>query len=154
VAPERRKDLHPPVISWGYEKGFEAEFDLTGTRDPTPWLAAPAGIAFMQELGLEAMRRWNHGLAWSAARSLSARWGTTLPMDEPMVGTMATFPLAARHGTTVADAWRLKDALLYEDRIEVQVHAWRERLWMRVCGQVYNDEDDIERLARAVEART
>jgi isopenicillin-N epimerase len=99
------------------------------------------------------MRRWNHGLAWSAARSLSARWGTTLPMDESMVGTMATFALPARHGATVADAWRLKDALLYEDRIEVQVHAWRERLWMRICGQVYNDEDDIERLARAVEAR-
>jgi isopenicillin-N epimerase len=153
VAPERRKDLHPPVISWGYEQGFEAEFDLTGTRDPTPWLAAPAGIAFMEELGLEAMRRWNHALAWGAARSLSARWGTTLPMDESMVGTMATFPLPARHGATVEDARRLKDALLDQDRIEVQVHAWRERVWLRICGQVYNDPDDIERLARAVEAR-
>jgi selenocysteine lyase/cysteine desulfurase len=35
----------------------------------------------------------------------------------------------------------------------VQIHAWRERVWMRISGQVYNDDDDIERLARAVEAR-
>jgi isopenicillin-N epimerase len=74
-------------------------------------------------------------------------------MDESMVGTMATFPLPARHGATVEDARRLKDALLDQDRIEVQVHAWRERVWLRICGQVYNDPDDIERLARAVEAR-
>lgn len=153
AAPGGQEGLHPTVISWGFEKGFEAEFDLPGTRDPSPWLAAPEGIEFMRDLGLEAMRDWNHALAWRSALTLAGRWGTTLPMAEPMVGTMATFPLPARHGSTNEDARRLKDALLYEDRIEVQVHAWRERVWMRISGQVYNDDEDIERLARAVEAR-
>ena len=50
--PERHKDLHPAVISWGLDQGFTAEFDLPGPRDPSAHLAAPAAIAMMRELGV------------------------------------------------------------------------------------------------------
>jgi len=153
VAPERREGLHPTVISWGLGQGLSAEFDLTGTRDPSPFLAAPEAIAFFRSLGVEAVRAYNHGLAWEAARHLSRRWGTKLGMEEQMVGTMATVQLPDRMGSTPEDAARLRDALLFEDRIEIQLHAWRDRLWVRVSAQVYNDVRDIERLAAAVEAR-
>jgi isopenicillin-N epimerase len=153
AAPGRQRDLHPPVISWGLDQGLSAEFDLTGTRDPSPFLAAPEGIAFMRDLGFEAVRAYNHGLAWEAARLLSRRWGTTIGMSEEMVGTMATVPLPDRLGSTAEDANRLRDALLFEDRIEIQLHAWRDRLWVRVSAQVYNDLADVERLANAVERR-
>jgi len=63
---------------------------------------------------------------------------------------MATVPLPESAGTTAADAERLRLALLIDDRIEVQVHAWRDRLWARVSAQVYNDMSDIVRLAEAV----
>jgi selenocysteine lyase/cysteine desulfurase len=43
--------------------------------------------------------------------------------------------------------------LLFEHRIEVQLHARNGRLWTRVSAQIYNDEDDIEKLAAAVERR-
>jgi isopenicillin-N epimerase len=153
VAPERREGLHPTVISWGLGQGLNAEFDLTGTRDPSPFLAAPEAIAFFRSLGVEAVRAYNHGLAWEAARHLSRRWGTKLGMEEEMVGTMATVQLPDRMGSTPEDAARLRDALLFEDRIEIQLHAWRDRLWVRVSAQVYNDARDVERLAAAVEAR-
>ena len=39
------------------------------------------------------------------------------------------------------------------DRIEVQLHAWHERLWVRVSAQIYNDRADILRLAEAVARR-
>jgi isopenicillin-N epimerase len=29
--PTRQANLHPPVISWGFNKGFMAEFDWVGT---------------------------------------------------------------------------------------------------------------------------
>lgn len=152
-APERSVGLHPTVISWGLDQGFSAEFDLTGTRDPSPFLAAPEAIAFLRDLGVDEVRTYNHDLAWEAARLLSRRWGTKLGMGEEMVGTMATVPLPERLGSTQDDAARLRDALLFEDRIEIQLHAWRDRLWVRVSAQVYNDIRDIERLASAVEAR-
>jgi isopenicillin-N epimerase len=149
----RQAGLHPPVISWGLDQGFTAEFDLVGTRDPSAHLAAPAAIAFLRELGFDAVRAHNHALAWSAAKLLAARWGTELPMPESMVATMATVPLPAGLGATREDAARLRDALLFEDRIEVQLHAARGRLWVRVSAQVYNEMADYERLAEAVTRR-
>ena len=151
--PERQAGLHPAVISWGYELGFAAEFDLLGTRDPSAWLAAPEGIAFMRDLGLEAMREWNHRLAWGSARLLADRWGVELPQVEAMVGTMVSMPQPARFGTTAADATRLKDALLYEDGVEAQVLAFRDGLLWRISAQVYNEPADVERAARAIERR-
>jgi isopenicillin-N epimerase len=45
---------------------------------------------------------------------------------------------------------RLRHRLLVEARIEVQVHAYRNRLHARISAQIYNDLDQIERLATAV----
>ncbi|HET9328020.1 MAG TPA: aminotransferase class V-fold PLP-dependent enzyme [Candidatus Eisenbacteria bacterium] len=153
VEAERQGEVHPTVISWGLDRGFTDEFDLPGTRDPSCHLAAPEGIAFQRELGLEALRSYNHGLAWRGAHFLAERWGTRFEVPESMVGTMATIPLPDRAGRDSEQAARLRDALLFEDAIEVQVHAWRGRVWVRISGQVYNDEDDLARLAEAVSRR-
>jgi len=152
--PDRQRDVHPPVISWGAGHGFLAEFDWVGTRDVSPWLAAPAGIAFLNELGLDAQRRHNHDLAWSAATMLASRWGTTLGMSEGDVGTMVTLRVPASLGSTSEAARRLRDALLFEDKIEVQVHAAHGHIWVRISAQVYNTMDEYERLAAAVIRRT
>jgi isopenicillin-N epimerase len=153
ASPERQSGLHPTVVSWGYDQGFAAEFDLTGTRDPSPWLAAPAGIEFLHRLELAAARAYQHALAWSAAQRLADRFGVTLPMEEAQVGTMVTLPLPARAGTTQEEAYALRLTLLQVDHIEVQLHAWRGSLWVRPSAQVYNEESDIVRLAAALEAR-
>jgi isopenicillin-N epimerase len=153
VHPSRQADLHPPVISWGLDKGFLAEFDWVGTRDPSPWLAAPAGLAFLSQLGVEDVRRYNHDLAWRAASHLTDRWGTTFECDEASVGSMVTLPLPDSLGATPEDAARLRDALLNDDDIEIQVHAGHGRLWARVSAQVYNDWSDIEQVADAVAHR-
>ena len=79
--------------------------------------------------------------------------GHEVEVGEATVGTMVTLALPERLGGTKDEAMRLRDALLFEDRIEVQLHAWRGRLRVRVSAQIYNDMDDIERLAAAVEAR-
>ena len=148
--PARQAGLHPTVISWGLDQGFTSEFDLVGTRDATMHLAAPAAIDLMRELGVEAVREHNHTLAWSAARMLAARWGTTLGVPESMIATMVTVPLPERMGATRDDAARLRDALLFEDRIEIQLHAAQGRLWVRISAQIYNQMSDYERLAEAV----
>jgi isopenicillin-N epimerase len=153
AAPGRQEGLHPPVISWGLNHGFPLEFDWTSTRDPSAILAAPFGIEFLRELGEDDVRRHNHALAWEAASRLTSEWGTELEIPEAMFGTMATFPLPRGLGATPDDAERLRDALLFEDRIEIELHAWRDRLWVRISGQVYNDLEDIARLGKAVRAR-
>jgi isopenicillin-N epimerase len=153
AARPRQAGLHPVVISWGLDQGYTREFDWVGTRDPTPWLASPEGFRFMEELGTEAVRRWNHDLAWDAAQALCGLWGTRLEVGRDSVGTMITVPLPLEHGTTGVDAARLRDALLYEDSIEVQMHAWGGRLWIRLSAQIYNEISDFERLGTAIAKR-
>jgi isopenicillin-N epimerase len=153
AAPPHQATLHPPVVSWGLDTGYTNEFDWVGTRDPTPHLAAPHALAYMREFGVEQVQAYNHALAWEAGQLLAQRWDTTVTTPERAIGTMVTVPLPARFGTTSAAAAGLRDALLFEDHIEVQLHAWDERLWTRVSAQIYNDLEDIERLAHAIHRR-
>lgn len=153
ATPERQRDLRHPVISWGFEKGFHDEFEWNGTTDPTNCLAAPEGIAMLSEWGFGAVLDYMHGLAWESGGLLADRWGTQIEAPRAMVGAMITIPLPERAGSTDDHATRLRLALLTEDRIEVQLHAWRGRLWVRISAQVYNERADVERLSSAVLSR-
>ncbi len=151
--PERQEGLHPTTISWGLDGRFADRFDWVGTLDPTNYLAAPEGVALLREWGFEAARAYMHRLAWEGAALLTRKWGTEIGFPEEMVGTMFTVPLPDRAGRLHDDAARLRLALLLEEGIEVQMHAFRERLWARVSAQVYNDLEEIDRLGDAVLAR-
>ena len=151
--PDRQAGLHPPVVSWGLDQGFLAEFDWVGTRDPSPWLAAPVGLGLLQELDFDAVRRYNHDLAWRACQELTDRWGGAVERDEESVGSMVTVPLPKTFGCTPELASRLRDSLLDDDHIEIHVHARDGQMWVRVSAQVYNDWSDIERLSGAIERR-
>jgi len=155
AAPERRAGLHPGIISWGVTSGdWLQEFDWTGTRDPSPWLAAPAALDFMHDvLGVAAMREHNHDLAWQSAQRLCERWQRDWTTPESMVGGMVTVPLPERLGAgDAANAQRLRDLLFERHAIEVPVIARGGALWARVSLQVYNDAEDVERLAAAIDA--
>ena len=153
AAPARQAGLHPPVISWGLDRGFTEEFDWVGTRDPSPWLAAPEGARMLHELDFAAVRAYDHALAWNGARRLAAATGATFEFPESMIGSMATILLPERYGTSFADSVRLRDALLFEDGIEVAIGAFRGRVWLRISGQVYVDDSDLAKLERALLAR-
>ena len=154
AAPQRRAGLHPPVLSWGLTSDdWLEEFDWTGTRDPSPCLAAPAAIDFMRDrLGVQAMRDHNHAVAWRGANDLASHWGTTFDTPESMIGCMAAVPLPGRFGADAASGQRLRDALLFDHGIEVPILARAGALWARVSIQVYNDANDVRRLAEAVDS--
>jgi isopenicillin-N epimerase len=149
----RQAGLHPTTISWGLDSGPVAEFDWVGTRDPTPYLIAPEAMAFMAEFGIENVQRHNHQLAWQAGQLLAQRWGTQLSVPESMVGCMIVARLPDAAGTTQEQADRLRDVLLFEDKIEVPLVALAGGVWARVSAQIYNDSSDIEQLAEAVAKR-
>jgi isopenicillin-N epimerase len=151
AAPDRQRTLHPAVISWGLDQGFTTEFDLVGTRDPSAHLAAPAALELFNEWGGPAIWAHNHHLVIDAARALAQRWSTSWDVPESLVGPMATVTLPEAVGATREAAQVLRDRLLFEERIEVQVHASRERLHVRVSAQIYNDMADFERLGDAVD---
>ena len=138
AAPERQPGLHPAVISWGLDQGFATEFDLPGTRDPSPHLTAPAALAFIDWLGgLDAVLAHTHDLAWRGAHLLARRWQAPIEIPRSLAGPMVTVMLPAALGSTREDAAALRDGLLFDDRIEVQVHAARGRLHAREIGRAH-----------------
>lgn len=151
ASPERQAMTHPAVISWGLDQGFTTEFDMVGTRDASPHLAAPAAFAFIDRLGgLDAVLAYTHDLAWHGARMLADTWRTHIDAPRDMAGAMVTVALPERLGSTPDAAARVRDVLLFEHGIEVAVHAARGGLQARVSAQVYNDREDYRHLASAV----
>jgi isopenicillin-N epimerase len=152
VRRDRQSALHPTVISHGYAAGFHAEFDWTGTVDPSPWLSIPAALSTMEALvtgGWPAIMARNRTLAIRARELMLATLGLAAPCPEAMLGSMAAIPLpAARAGTPAAGldcpglhAWFRARA------VEIWVHPKPVPL-LRLSAQLYNDIGEFDLLAR------
>jgi isopenicillin-N epimerase len=143
-------DLHPTVISHGFGQGFTAEFDWTGTRDPTAWLSLPAALDFYRAMGDGALRARNHALAGEAGRMLAAVWRTEIGAPAAMIGAMVVVRAPGPLPGTPEAAAALHDRLWRDHRIEVPVIPLAGALWLRLSAQIYNEMADYERLAGAV----
>ena len=145
TAPARQADTHPTVLSHGTGKGYLAEFDWTGTRDPTPALSIGAAIAFHGELGGASLRQRNVALAAEAA-FLVARRLNTEALDHPLTGAMrlVRLPVDPAGG---ALAWR---ARLMAAGTDAPVHAIGGALWLRLSAFAYNEPEDYARLGDLV----
>jgi isopenicillin-N epimerase len=149
AAPEHRQYLHPAVISWGLDNGITAEFDLTGTRDPRRISQAP--FADRPHAVVRARRdlRHNHELAWWTGNMLAEAWGRPFTTPESMIGAMVNVRLAS---TIRADRRQRRPhpRRVGGSRFEVPVFAAQDAIETRVSLQIYNDHDDVKRLADAV----
>lgn len=146
-------ELHPSVISHGFEDGFHAEFDYVGTRDGSAQHSLPAAIDFMEGFGLGGIQSHNHTLAVAAGQRLADAWRTETGAPPALMGAMAIVRLPYGAGADLAVAKRLRARLLDEDGIQIRLNPLAGGLWVRVSAQIYNDMADIDRLADAVLAK-
>ena len=140
--------IHPPVISHGYGKGFSREFDWTGTRDFSAWLAVPDGLDFFRSLGAERVRAYCHALATRKAEEISNAWQTRCDGPAQLHGAMMAIRLPDR--LQRRDPVRLMSEWMNHHRVVVPVMPVGSALWARVSAQVYNVPEDYKRLQRAV----
>jgi isopenicillin-N epimerase len=151
VAPHRRANLEPLVVSWLIDEGFPNHIESSGTSDYTPWLAAPAGVYVMRTLGVDRVRAHNAALAAYGQSVVGAALGLLTPVDLPQPGaasaSMRILPLPAGFATDTAGAIRLRARIADELRVEVAVNTWRRRGFLRLSAQVYNHPDEYDRLA-------
>jgi isopenicillin-N epimerase len=153
--------LQPLQVSWGWrpDRGRPDEpdefgstprlrqFEFEGTRDPCPWLAVPAAIAFQEEIGLEKIRQRNAALVAHVRRRLG-QVGLELatPTHPELHGFLTAFRLPAG-----ADAAALRRGL-WEHRIEAPVVERPDGLLLRISTHFYNTVEEIDRLAAALPA--
>lgn len=150
AAPARQAGLHPGTISHGYGKGFLAEFDWTGTTDPSRFLAVRDAIDFHQRIGGATMRQRNRDLAAAGGALIARRFNTDVGTTGTSAGAMAIVRLPG------ADALP-EHALALRARLtaagtDAPVHALDGALWLRISAFAYNDLEDYARLADLVTA--
>lgn len=163
---DKQHDLHPAVISHGYNsqrsrKRWLEEMDWQGTDDPTPWLCVPTALRFVGALvdgGWPAVRAHNRALALRGREILCEALGVPAPAPASMIGTLAAVPLWEAEGGPPGSALELDPlqvALFEEDRIEVPLPPWPrspQRL-VRISAHLYNDEAEYRALAEALVRR-
>ncbi|MBI1777846.1 MAG: aminotransferase class V-fold PLP-dependent enzyme [Proteobacteria bacterium] len=148
ASAEAQGDLHPVTISHGFGKGFRAEFDWTGTRDPSAWLAVTAAIDFHQRLGGAALCRRNAALAEEAAIGLARGLATEIGGLAGRGAAMAIVRLPIAGTATRERALALRGRLLDAHACDAPVHALAGQFWLRFSVQAYNEPSDYHRLGQ------
>jgi isopenicillin-N epimerase len=156
VNPRWHPTVRPAIVSWGRtplgeEPSWRDEFHWLGTRDPSAWLSVTAAIEFLQETSVDDFRRRTHELACYARWKISELTGLEplVADDAAWYGSMITLPLPP------GEAEPLQRAIWEVHGIEVPVIDWPpdgkpSRRWIRVSCHLYNDEEQINRLAGAL----
>ena len=162
VRSDRRDDVYHSVISHGYNGGWpsgggrlHAQFDWTGTDDPSAWLTVPdalAAVGAMHPDGWPGVRRTIRELCLSGRRILIDALGIDPPAPEAMIGAIASVPVppADHSGSAIFDP--LMSALEQRHRIQVPVFTWPappHRL-LRISAHLYNNKSQYRRLAGAL----
>jgi len=166
VARDLQQEVRPACISHGANSPrtdrsrFLIEFDWTGTADPTAVLCIPAAMDWMESQlqgGWPAIRARNRELVLAARSQIFARFSLEAPVPDSCIGHMAAIPLPPLE-EAAPDNWDpLQVALRDQFRIEVPVSSWKLEpgqgalRTLRISAQLYNQADDYERLADALD---
>ncbi|MBC8450872.1 aminotransferase class V-fold PLP-dependent enzyme [bacterium] len=164
VRRDRQVRLRPLVISHGANTTrtdrsmFWQEFDWTGTRDLSQYLAVADSIRFMGSLlpgGWSELMKRNRSLALEGRDLIGDRLGVEPACPDSMIGSLASIPLGTgryRFSTTMLDFDPLEDALREEYGIEVPVLTCPDgpASLLRISAQIYNRIEQYEYLADAV----
>jgi isopenicillin-N epimerase len=146
AAPQRQSNLHPVTISHGYNGGFLAEFDWTGTRDASAFLCVDVAIDFHHRLGGAALRARNVALAAQATSLLSRRLNSEPGATGECAGAMGLVRLPLTGAITPERSLRTRERLL-DAGTDAPTHVIGDSLWLRRSAHAYNDIEDYERLA-------
>jgi isopenicillin-N epimerase len=151
VRADRQEGLHPTVISHGFPNGFQAEFDWTGTADPTALLSVPAAIRYMGSLlpgGWTELMAQNRSLALECRALLGDSLGVPAAAPDAMIGAIASVILPPAAPVSIAAQFDRDRVMSWfrERGVETWFHDAPVPL-LRVSAQLYNDADQYRHLA-------
>ncbi len=142
--------IHPLVVSWGWNSDNPSKslfldwHEWQGTRDMSAFLTIPKAIEFLN----------NHN--WSEltincknkVKMIRTKFMTFLDFPKPCpdnwLGQMASIPLP------ISEAESFKKQLLQKYNIQVPIFSWNGKVYLRYSIQVYNTDEDLEKLLQAV----
>ncbi|WP_248959069.1 aminotransferase class V-fold PLP-dependent enzyme [Sphaerisporangium perillae] len=146
VAPAWRDRVEPLIPSFYQEAGFPKSVEFQGTRDYTAWLAAPHGLRVFDDLGLHAVQARNAELV-ARGRSIVAGATGLRPWRSDPELAMCVLRLPDGVAETQPRAEALSAEIYRKLGCRAGIKPWPGAGLLRLSAQVYNREQDYERLA-------
>ena len=146
-----QKWLDPLVTSWGWESDhptcsqFIDYHEWQGTRDLSPFLAAPAAIAFCNAHDWPAVQAEGHRLALLTRTRINDLTGLDSIAPDSSIGMMSSIRLPDH-----VDPVELKARLFDEYRVEAPISVWDGQPFIRVSFASYNTEADSDAVVAAL----
>jgi isopenicillin-N epimerase len=159
VRGSRKSELKPPILSWGRSLSgrpstWKDEFHWSGTYQPAAWLAIPAAIDFLKQVGIDNFRERTHALAKSARDRMVAELDAQplTPDDPAWYGSMATLrlPWLKERSTHPGNPNPVQQRLAEHEGLEIPIVEWAGHAHIRVSCHLYNTQNDLDRLIEAL----
>ena len=159
TAANIRRMIDPLVISHGWtadnkepgvrgplgSSAFVDEVEMQGTRDPAPWLAVPAAIAFRRDHDWTRVAADCHRLAQDTAARMRELTGLpALSSPEFCAPQMVAMQIPP------CDPKAIHDTLLQNYGIEIPVFEWQGHYIVRLSCQGYNTQAQMDVLIGAL----
>ena len=152
VKKNQQNWVDPLLISWGFESDnpshstFLDYHETAGTRDFSAFLAVPYSIDFMNKHDWVKKRLFCQEKTIKWAKRFQEFWGfqSISPISKVFIGQMYSIPIE----TDNLDV--LKSALYERFNIEVPVFMNEDQVFIRFSFQVFNSDEDMQRLFDAM----
>jgi len=152
VAPEHREKTFALLTSHHWDEGLSRSFHWTGTRDWSPWLAAPEAWDHMEELsgGWEALRAYQRAGSQAVDEAFTMAFGTESITPESARTAMCSVPLPA--SLQGIDCLKFEHDFDQRFGLRVPMHALSDQTMVRVSIHLHTELEDIFALGEAIMA--
>ena len=152
VKKKQQKWVDPLLISWGFQSDtpshstFLDYHETAGTRDFSAFLTVPHSIDFMSEYDWvkKLMLCQEKTIVWATKFQQFWHFQSIAPISKVFIGQMYSIPIETD------DIAGLKTALYERFKIEVPVFMNEDQVFIRFSFQVFNSDEDMQRLFDAM----
>ncbi|MEI8408764.1 MULTISPECIES: aminotransferase class I/II-fold pyridoxal phosphate-dependent enzyme [unclassified Kribbella] len=146
VAEKWRTATLPLIVSWSeHDERLPERFDMQGTYDYAPWIAAPESLRVLEELEWPVRRSQLSDLVDEGARVVAKALGTGVAEVVRPAATMRLVELPSSVDLTNAEA--LKMRVSRELKAEITLTGFDGRGFIRLSAHAYNSLRDYEELS-------
>lgn len=148
VAEKWRAETMPLIVSWSeYDERLPERFDMQGTFDYAPWIAAPESLRVLASLDWPRRRIALSSMLDEGARVIAKALGTSVPEVVHPAPTMRLVELPFPGDRTAEAGEEFKIRVSRDLKAEITLTGFDTRIFIRLSAHAYNSPQDYEKLA-------
>jgi isopenicillin-N epimerase len=146
VAERWRSETLPLIVSWSeHDERMPERFDMQGTYDYTPWIAAPESLRVLADLEWPVRRAQLSAMLDEGAKVIAKALGTAVAEVARSAPTMRLVELPSTVDLSAGEA--IKQRISRDLKAEITFTGFDGRGFIRLSAHAYNSPQDYASLA-------